>query len=935
MAAARSVVELLLQKLADPLIRQAFFSHGVGDKFDWLEAEFSRMRPFLKYADEVEQDGDERVKKWAGEVRDAASNAEDVVEQDGDERVKRWAGEVIDVAYDAEDVIDTFVLKIATLRRRGFVGCIRRYAFFFNKLIGSHDVGSEMERIKTDIRSISERMSTCGIQNIGQGAGTSSASLSLEQRIRTFPLTPDPDFVGFEDDLERLVVQLTEGGLRRSVVSIVGRAGIGKTTLAKEVYNDARVKNHFEYCAWISLSRQYGLRHPLEKIVEQLMEEKVTEMKVAAGFYMKKISEYLKEKRYLIVLDYVCTEQTWDDLNGAFPDMKNGSRVMLTTRNRDVALYADEESHFHQLQFLNNENSLKLLCKKAFPGRDGYCPQHLEELGRKIVEECDGLPLLIVITGRYLSRKEQTEWKKSREIITGFRWSLAGRFVDEEIEISDILCFSYKYLPYYLKSCILYLGNFPMDHELRTKELIRLWAAEGLVEERREETMEEVGEEYLKELVERGIIKVTGTSSSGGIKSCRIHPLLSYFSILEAEECKFSEVYPRFMRIPPASRARRLALNHAFLSFSAPLIRSLLVDASSDIFLSRSEEKLLYRGLKLLRVLHLHGFEIKNLPIEVGELIHLRYLRCTKTLLKSLPSSIANLPNLQTLHVTSPYDINIPSAILEMQQLRHLQVAGLVKVNYLGWMGNWGLIQGHPRLEQISNLQTLSQVKPGEWIQGCLGKLTNLRKLGIALDTVADANVLYESIVKMDHLSSLSVVTLAHVNRTLGLLVPPLSHLLKLSKLHLEGKLDKLPESTEFPTNLTKLTLAYSCLNQDPMATLEKLRNLRILRLLGYSYVGEEMVCSAEGFPQLESLHLQGLFQLVEWRVDVGAMPSLLHLQISTCHNLKKLPEGLRHLNTLKTLGLQYMLNDFQQRLQKYRGEDWHKVQHIPSIDIK
>ncbi|XP_058114364.1 probable disease resistance protein At1g58602 [Magnolia sinica] len=256
-----------------------------------------------------------------------------------------------------------------------------------------------------------------------------------------------------------------------------------------------------------------------------------------------------------------------------------------------------------------------------------------------------------------------------------------------------------------------------------------------------------------------------------------------------------------------------------------------------------------------------------------------------------------------------------------MQHLRRLQVKGQ----------SWGEIEGHPRLEQINKLQTLSDVKAGKWMEGCLGNLTNLRKLGIRLSTEADAEVWYESIANLVCLQSLTVVALGKELETIGLSVPPLSHLLRLSKLRLQVKLEKLPESTEFPTNLSKLILSDSCLEQDPLATLEKLKNLRILRLYG-SFEGVEMACSAQGFPRLESLHLQFLPQLEEWRVEEGAMPSLLHLKIKNCRRLNQLPGGLQHLTSLKKLELWEMADEFKERLREDGGDDWHKIRHIPSI---
>ncbi|XP_058114489.1 putative disease resistance protein At1g50180 [Magnolia sinica] len=366
MSIVESIVKILLPKLADPILQEAIFLYGVGDEVEWLEAEFKRMLCFLIDAD---------------------------AKQEGDERVKNWVGDVRDVAYGAEDVIDTFLFKVAPLRQTGFVGRIRRYAFIFNKLIARREVGLEIERIKNKIRSISESRSTYGIENLGQGAGTSSAGRSHQDSRPTY-LSQETDFVGFEKEFEMLVARLTEGEPRRCVVSVVGMGGLGKTTLTKKLYNAGTVKKHFHTHAWISVSQEYSARDLLQTITKCCMVLSKEQLELVEKMDVlelsEKISEYLKEKRYLVVLDDIWKSEAWDALKDAFPHVNNGSRVMLTTRNKDVALYADPDprSRPHELRFLTNEESWYLFCRKSFLGRDGDCPQDLEKLGREIVENC-------------------------------------------------------------------------------------------------------------------------------------------------------------------------------------------------------------------------------------------------------------------------------------------------------------------------------------------------------------------------------------------------------------------------------------------------------------------------------------------------------------------------------------------------------------------
>ncbi|MBA0619271.1 hypothetical protein Godav_028478 [Gossypium davidsonii] len=125
------------------------------------------------------------------------------------------------------------------------------------------------------------------------------------------------------------------------------------------------------------------------------------------------------------------------------------------------------------------------------------------------------------------------------------------------------------------------------------------------------------------------------------------------------------------------------------------------------------------------------------------------------------------------------------------------------------------------------------------------------------------------------------------------------------------------------------LAVSFLAVQEDPMPTLEKLPNLRILKLV--SFEGKEMFCSAQGFPELESLSLSGLHNLKEWNVDEGAMPSLQRLEIWECHHLKMLPEGLRFITTLKELKVTLMGKTFKHRLEE-EGEDFYKVKHVPNI---
>ncbi|XP_058113001.1 probable disease resistance RPP8-like protein 2 [Magnolia sinica] len=259
-----------------------------------------------------------------------------------------------------------------------------------------------------------------------------------------------------------------------------------------------------------------------------------------------------------------------------------------------------------------------------------------------------------------------------------------------------------------------------------------------------------------------------------------------------------------------------------------------------------------------------------------------------------------------------------------MEQIRHLIV-------YNGWFSN-GM-----QLHHLSNLRTLTRVRAGSWIENGLEKLTNLGDLGI-YEIRGDVHMaLSRSISKLVHLRSLSLMSWD------GSWIPAFESFSKhehLYKMTLIGRLEKLPEPHVFPPNLTELCLYGSKLERDPMVTLEKLPNLRSLCIHasfigGDPCMGKEMVCSAGGFPLLDTLNIVGLYELEEWRVEEGAMRNLRCLEISSCERLRMLPDGLRYIITLQELKLEYMSEELKERVRENEGEDWFKIRHIPSLIIQ
>ncbi|PON54384.1 LRR domain containing protein [Trema orientale] len=139
------------------------------------------------------------------------------------------------------------------------------------------------------------------------------------------------------------------------------------------------------------------------------------------------------------------------------------------------------------------------------------------------------------------------------------------------------------------------------------------------------------------------------------------------------------------------------------------------------------------------------------------------------------------------------------------------------------------------------------------------------------------------------------------------------------------------------PASLAKLTLQYSHIRQDPMAVLEQLPNLKLLRFVD-SYSGSKLACSAGGFSKLETLQFHFLYSLDEWQIEKDATPSLNRVDIVKIPQLKLIPEGSKLVTTLRRRNVIRLSNSLERRLiideKGIGGEDFYKVRHIASISI-
>ncbi|KAK8662492.1 hypothetical protein V6N13_092065 [Hibiscus sabdariffa] len=801
---ADAIVSLAVERISDLLINEALFLKDVKEQVESLRDELKRMHCFLEDVDR---------------------------QPEQDKRLRNRVSEIRDLALDAEDVIDSFTLKAA--HQRGFHGVVKRFTSIFTKPFHLHKLGVQVKEIQTKLENISKSLPAYEIP--GDGAGSSSVS-SMQQRLRrTFSHVEEEDVVSLEvSTKDVLVLLMTEEDRTYVVVSIVGMGGIGKTTIARKVYNHVDVKRRFDCLAWASISQQCNQREVLHDV---LMKD-------------------------------------WNILKPAFPRGRKGSKILFTTRNKDVALHADPCNSPIELPFLTDDQSWKLFIRKAFPQdkTDPHaCPRAFEKFGREM---------------EHLERAPTTS------------------------AVNAILAFSYNDLPYYLKPCFLYLGHYQEDWEIPKKDLIRLWITEGFISsspERSDVLMEDVDEHYLQELVNRSLVQVGRRDHTGtNVKTCRMRDLLRDLCIKKSREENFLEVV-----VPPSTESSVTLAEHMLRRIVIhPRKRSVCVEGEHQklrsLLLFGNEAEIQFdiskcKNFKFLRVLSLGsmGVDKWHVSSEIGNLSLLRYLKlyCRSII---LPRSIGRLKSLHTLYIRYVRYVRIPDVVSKLERLRHIVLhTPLYRSSRIGF----GL-RFRPRTEDVKSI---------------LMSLRELQRLASLSMVFSDRGSIpwYPNLEPLSQCEGLSKLKLYG-----GIKADPKEshHVLKC-----------------LPPSIVKLTLSGCKMRQDPMGVVEKLPCLRVLILEYNPYVGSKMICSANGFPQLHSLTLEYLGELEEWEIEEGAMPHLQSLCLWSISKLKMIPEGLRYITTLQQLELRVMKTSLEQRIENKDGEegqDFYKVRHIPHIQI-
>uniref|UniRef100_K4A0R2 AAA+ ATPase domain-containing protein n=1 Tax=Setaria italica TaxID=4555 RepID=K4A0R2_SETIT len=681
-SAATGAMSSVLAKLAELLHEKYKLAKGVRKDIEFLRSELGVMNDLLHVMADIEE-------------LDALN--------------KGWRDTVRELAYDIEDCID---LSVARLHRAG--GDASKGGFFgaqlarkLKKIRVSFQIAHQITELKARVIEESDRHKRYKLDGL---IGSSSDASRNKVDLRICALWEETkNLVGLDGPRDEII---------RLTVSIVGCAGLGKTTLANQVYQ--KIQGHFECKAFVSVSQNPNIKDILMKICSQV--GATPSMADDELLLVNKLRERLQYKRYIAVVDDIWHSDPWKIIGQALVRTSPGSIIIVTTRLKDVAesCCSSHGGRVYDMRPLDDNDSRRLFFKRIFDFED-KCPHELERASEDILKKCDGIPLAIISISSFLAvdvPQSADHWNKVKESIS---LPLPGNKSVETMQL--VLSLSYFNLPHHLRTCLLYLSAFPEDSQITRDPLIGSWIAEGFVNAEPGESLYEAGLRYFNDLINRSLIQ-PWCEVRGVVMSCKVHDVILNFLVSKSVEENFLTLSdPSGLPTSLHSKVRRLSIQNSYqenvvswIKSIKPYIRSLACSVDCKELFPLTEFEVV-RVLNLEDCGALTNFHLANVEV----LLQLRYLNISGTGVSELPAGIGQVQNLETLDIRCTQVEKLPSTIVQLEKLARLFVSRKVKFP----------TEGFSKMKALEQLTCFSIHGQSLGFLKELGQLTNLRTLNI------------------------------------------------------------------------------------------------------------------------------------------------------------------------------------------------------------
>ncbi|KAG5578330.1 hypothetical protein H5410_058464 [Solanum commersonii] len=892
----------------------AFLSSALNVLFDRLAPQGDLLNMFQKHKHHVRLL--KKLKMTLLGLQAVLSDAEN--KQTLNQFVSQWLDELQDAVNSAENLIEEVNYEVLRLKVEGqhqnLAETSNRQVGDLNLCLSDDFFLNIKEKLEDTVETLEDLEKKTGRLGLKEHFG----STKQETRTPSTSLVDDSDVFGRQSETEDLIDRLLSedaSGKKLTVVPIVGMGGVGKTTLAKAVYNEERVKDHFGLKAWFCVSEAYDAFRITKGLLQEIGSFDLKDDNNLNQLQVK-LKESLKGKKFLIVLDDVWNENysEWDDLRNLFAHGDIGSKIIVTTRKERVALMMG--SGAINVGTLSDEVSWDLFKRHSLENRDREEHPELEEVGKQIADKCKGLPLALkVLAGILRCKSEVDEW---RDILRSEIWELPSCLNG----ILPALMLSYNDLPAHLKQCFAFCAIYPKDYEFCKDQVIHLWIANGLVQQFRS------GNQYFLELRSRSLFERV-PESEWKLEGFLMHDLVNDLAqiassnlCIRLEENKRSHMLEqcRHMSYSIGEYGEFEKLKSLFKSEQLRTLLPINIQLRNYQFqLSKRVQHSILPKLRSLRVLSLSHYMIEKLPNDLFiKLKLLRFLDLSKTWIKKLPDSICGLYNLETLLLSCCHFLEeLPLQMEKLINLHHLDISDTHSLKmplHLSKLKNLQVLVGATFFVGSSRMEDLGEV------ENLYGSVSILE-----LQNVVDRKEAVKAKMReKNHVEKLSLVWIessadnSQTERDILDELRPHKNIKEVKIIRYRGT--KFPNWLADPwfLKLVKLSLSHCkvCDSLPALGQLPCLKFLSIREMHGITEVTEEFygsLSSKKPFNSLEKLEFAEMPEWKQWHIlGNGEFPTLENLFIKNCPELNlETPIQLSSLKRFHVIGCPKHISEY------------------------